>query len=41
MISMADFEAIRRAYFVDKDSIRKIARERGHSRKTVRKDVTR
>lgn len=39
MISMADYEAIRRAYFVDKKSIRQIARERGHSRKTVRKAI--
>ncbi len=34
---MNDRERIRRAYFVENKSIREIARELGHSRKTVRK----
>ena len=37
MISVNDRECIRRAYFVEHKSIREIAREFGHSRKTVRK----
>jgi transposase len=37
MISVNDRECIRRAYFVEHKSIREIAKELGHSRKTVRK----
>jgi len=37
MITVADRERIRRAYFVEHKSIRQIAKELGHSRKTVRK----
>ncbi len=37
MISVNNRERIRRAYFVENKSIREIARELGHSRKTVRK----
>jgi len=37
MISVNDRECIRRAYFAKHKSIREIARELGHSRKTVRK----
>lgn len=37
MISVEDRERIRRAYFAEKKSQRQIARELGHSRKTVRK----
>lgn len=37
MISVNDRESIRRAYFVEHKSIREIAKEKGHSRKTVRK----
>ena len=37
MISVNDRECIRRAYFVEHKSIREIARELRHSRKTVRK----
>ena len=34
---MNEKEAIRRLYFIKRHSIRQIARERHHSRKTVRK----
>lgn len=37
MISVEDRERIRRAYFTEKKSQRQIAKELGHSRKTVRK----
>lgn len=37
MISVDEREQIRRAYFIENKSIRQIARELGHSRKTVRK----
>jgi transposase len=37
MITVDEYEAIRRAYYVEKKSQRQIARELGHSRKTVRK----
>ena len=37
MLTVEDREAIRRAYFVEEKSIREIARELHHSRKTVRK----
>ncbi len=37
MISVDEREQIRRAYFIENKSIRRIARELGHSRKTVRK----
>ncbi len=37
MISVNDRECIRRAYFVEHQSIREIAKALGHSRKTVRK----
>ena len=39
MISVEDREQIRRAYFIEKKSQRQIARELGHSRKTVRKAI--
>jgi transposase len=37
MITVDEYEAIRRGYYVEKKSMRQIAREQGHSRKTVRK----
>ena len=37
MINVYQREAIRRAYFIEQKSIRQIARDFGHSRKTVRK----
>lgn len=37
MITVDEYEGIRRAYYVDKKSMRQIAREQGHSRKTIRK----
>ncbi|MGZ6347282.1 MAG: IS21 family transposase [Anaerolineales bacterium] len=37
MITVKDRESIRRAYFLEEKSIREIAKELGHSRKTVRK----
>ena len=40
MITVDQKERIRRAYFLQRKSIRAIAREFGHSRKTVRKAVT-
>jgi len=39
MISVKDRENIRRAYFIEQKSIREIATELGHSRKTVRKAI--
>jgi len=39
MISVEDRERIRRAYFIEDKSIRQIARELRHSRKTVRKAI--
>ena len=36
---MDDYEAIRRAYYLEKKSIRQIAREQHHSRKTIRKAI--
>src|SRR5579871_4310845 len=39
MITVEEHEAIRRAYYVERKSKRQIARERGHSRKTVDKAV--
>ncbi|MBS3784859.1 MAG: IS21 family transposase [Anaerolineae bacterium] len=39
MISVEDREQIRRAYFSEEKSQREIARELGHSRKTVRKAI--
>ena len=39
MIKVEDRERIRRAYFKEKKSQRQIARELGHSRKTVRKAI--
>ena len=39
MITVEDYEAIRRAYYLDKKSIRQIAREQHHSRKTIRKAI--
>jgi transposase len=39
MISVKDRENIRRAYFIEQKSIREIAKELGHSRKTVRKAI--
>ena len=40
MLTVKDKEAIRRAYFVEEKSIREIARELHHSRKTVHKALT-
>jgi hypothetical protein len=37
MIIVDDYEAIRRAYYIEKKSIRLIAREQHHSRRTIRK----
>ena len=37
MITVKDRENIRRAYFIEQKSVREIAKELGHSRKTVRK----
>lgn len=37
MITVDEYEVIRRAYYLDKKSMRQIAREQGHSRKTVHK----
>jgi len=37
MLTVEDREVIRRAYFIEEKSIREIARERHHSRKTIRK----
>jgi hypothetical protein len=37
MIIVEDYEAIRRAYYLEKKSIRQIAREQHHSRRTIRK----
>src|SRR6266566_3660262 len=37
MIIVEDYEAIRRAYYIEKQSIRQIAREQHHSRRTIRK----
>jgi transposase len=37
MITVDDYEQIRRAYYLEKKSMREIAQEQGHSRKTVRK----
>ena len=34
---MEDYEKIRRAHYIEQKSIRQIAREQGHSRKTVKK----
>lgn len=39
MITVHQREAIRRAYFIDNKSMRQIARELGHSRKTVLKAI--
>ena len=39
MITMEEREAIRRAFYLDRKSKRQIAREQGHSRKTIDKAV--
>lgn len=39
MLKVDDYEKIRRAYYIEHKSIRRIAREQGHSRKTVEKAV--
>ena len=39
MITVEEHEAIRRAYYLEKKSKRQIAREQGHSRKTVEKAI--
>src|SRR5947199_5450010 len=39
MIIVEDYEAIRRAYYIEKMSIRQIAREQHHSRRTIRKAI--
>lgn len=40
MIQVDEREQIRRAYFVEQQSVRRIARELGHSRPTIRKALT-
>ncbi len=40
MIQVDEKETIRRLYFIQRQSIREIARELNHSRKTVRKAIT-
>jgi len=40
MIQVDEKETIRRLYFIQRHSIREIARELNHSRKTVRKAIT-
>ena len=37
MLKVDEYEKIRRAYYIEQKSIRQIARERGHSRKSVQK----
>ena len=39
MLTVHDYERIRRAYYIEKKSIRQIGREMGHSYWTVRKAV--
>ena len=39
MSIVEDYEAIRRAYYLEKKSIRQIAREQHHSRRTIRKAI--
>src|SRR5712691_12538445 len=39
MIVMEDYEAIRRAYYIEKKSIRQIAREQHHSRRIIRRAI--
>ena len=39
MLTVQNYEQIRRAYYVEKKSIRQIGREQGHSYWTVRKAV--
>ncbi len=39
MSIVEDYEAIRRAYYIEKQSIRQIAREQHHSRRTIRKAI--
>jgi len=40
MIQVEEKETIRRLYFNQRHSIREIAKERGHSRKTVKKAIS-
>lgn len=40
MIQVDEREQIRRAYFVEQQSVRRIARDLGHSRPTIRKALT-
>jgi DNA invertase Pin-like site-specific DNA recombinase len=40
MLTVADYELIRRKFFVDGESARAIAKELEHSRKTVAKAIT-
>ena len=40
MKQVEDYEAIRRAYFIDHKSIRAIHRELGYDRETIRKAIT-
>jgi transposase len=40
MISVEDRERIRRAYYLEHKSIRQVARDQGHSRKTVEKAIS-
>jgi len=37
MLTVEEYEKIRRAHYIEQKSIRQIAREQGHSRKTVKK----
>jgi transposase len=39
MLTVEDFEAIRRAYYLEKKSIRQIARELHHSRRVIRRAI--
>ena len=40
MISVEERERVRRAYYLEHKSIRQVAREQGHSRKTVEKAIS-
>ena len=39
MITVEDYEAIRRGHYLEKKSIRQIAKEHHHSRRTIRKAI--
>ena len=40
MLNVEDQERIRRAYYLEEKSIRQIAREQGHTRRTVKKAIS-